>query len=104
LEAICSSDGLPPPSSAATLSSSIGTGFYDVNAYYASWFITGKAPTIDHDVLYYFHRREPVSAAAPAQQAMTVVGRTPGQDNIELLAFSPRRERSRSRRAGRRRR
>jgi len=45
----------------------IGTGFYDLNAYYATWFLLGNQPPITHDVLYYFYRREPSNAAAPAQ-------------------------------------
>jgi hypothetical protein len=78
------------PYTDATLAADIGTGFYDLNAYYASWFLTGEAPSITHDVLYYFHRREPAGAAAPAQaQPTTVVlaGGGPAEDDIELLAF-----------------
>jgi len=76
------------PYTDATLAADIGTGFYDLNAYYASWFLTGQAPTITSDVLYYFYRREPTAAAAPAQgQATTIAtGGTPEND-IELLAF-----------------
>jgi len=76
------------PYTDATLAADIGTGFYDLNAYYASWFLTGQAPTITSDVLYYFYRREPTGAAAPAQgQATTIAtGGTPEND-IELLAF-----------------
>jgi hypothetical protein len=78
------------PYTDATLAADIGTGFYDLDAYYASWFLTGEAPVITHDVLYYFYRREPAGAAAPAQaQATTVVlaGGGPAEDDIELLAF-----------------
>jgi hypothetical protein len=78
------------PYTDATLATDIGTGFYDLDAYYASWFLTGQAPLITHDVLYYFYRREPAGAAAPAQaQPTTVVlaGGGPAEDNIELLAF-----------------
>jgi hypothetical protein len=78
------------PSTDATLVGDIGTGFYDLNAYYASWFLTGAAPTITNDVLYYFYRREPTSAAAPAQSTPTTVvlaGGGPAEDDIELLAF-----------------
>jgi hypothetical protein len=83
-----SESGEIEPFTDSTLSATIGTGFYDANAYYSSWFMAGQAPKIDHDVLYYFYRREPVAAAAPAQsQATTVTGGTPGSDDIELLAF-----------------
>jgi hypothetical protein len=77
------------PFTDATLAADIGTGFYDLNAYYASWFLTGQAPTITNDVLYYFYRREPTGAAAPAQgQATTVAaGGGTAENDIELLAF-----------------
>jgi hypothetical protein len=85
-----SESGEIEPYTDATLAPDIGTGFYDLNAYYASWFLLGQPPTIDHDVLYYFYRREPVAAAAPAQSPPTtavLAGGTPGVDQIELLAF-----------------
>ena len=75
------------PYTDATLSTSIGTGYYDLNGYYAAWFLTGQQPTITHDVLYYFYRREPTTAAAPAQGSMDTTSGTPASDNIELLAF-----------------
>ena len=78
------------PYTDATLAKDIGTGFYDLNAYYASWFLTGQAPSITEDVLFYFYRREPTGAAAPAQTKPTTVvlaGGGPGQDAIELLGF-----------------
>ena len=83
-----SESGEVEPYTDATLAGSVGTGFYDLNAYYASWFLTGQEPTITHDVLYYFYRREPVGAAAPAQTTPTTLsGGVAGQNNIELLAF-----------------
>jgi Glycosyl hydrolase family 71 len=75
------------PYTDATLSTSIGTGYYDLNGYYAAWFLTGRQPTITHDVLYYFYRREPTTAAAPAQNSMDTTNGTPASDNIELVAF-----------------
>jgi hypothetical protein len=75
------------PYTDATLNTSIGTGYYDLNGYYAAWFLTGQQPTITHDVLYYFYRREPTTAAAPAQKKMDTTNTTPASDNIELLAF-----------------
>jgi hypothetical protein len=78
------------PYTDSTLAGDIGTGFYDLDAYYASWFLTGQPPTITGDVLYYFYRREPTGAAAPAQSQPTtavLAGGGPGQDNIELLGL-----------------
>ena len=75
------------PYTDATLNPSIGTGYYDLNGYYAAWFLTGHQPTITHDVLYYFYRREPTTAAAPAQSKLDTTNGTPASNNIELLAF-----------------
>jgi hypothetical protein len=76
------------PFTDATLAADIGTGFYDLNAYYASWFLSGQAPTITNDVLYYFYRREPTGAAASAQaDATTIASGGPAENDIELLAF-----------------
>ena len=75
------------PYTDATLRRDIGTGFYDLNAYYAAWFLTGKPPSITHDVLYYFYRIEPTDAASPAQSAFKRTGTAPAKDDIELLAF-----------------
>jgi hypothetical protein len=75
------------PYTDATLRTDIGTGYYDLNAFYAAWFLTGTQPRITHDVLYFFYRREPTDAASPAQTAPNkVVNGTPEND-IELLAF-----------------
>ena len=75
------------PATDLTLATDIGTGFYDLNAYYAAWFLTGQAPTLTHDVIYYFYRREPTNAASPAQAAPThlAVGGGTTVDNIELV-------------------
>ncbi len=75
------------PYTDTTLQRSIGTGYYDLNGYYAAWFLTGQEPAITHDVLYYFYRREPTNAKATAQsQADEVVG-DPAENDIELLGF-----------------
>ena len=65
-----------------------GNGFYNLTGYYATWFATGVQPAIDHDVLYYFYRKEATNSAAPAQSQPTVTSypQTP-QNNIEVLAF-----------------
>ena len=75
------------PYTDATLRTDIGTGFYDLNAYFAAWFLTGNAPPITHDVLYYFYRREPSDAAAPAQARPNKIVNSTPEDDIELLAF-----------------
>jgi hypothetical protein len=75
------------PYTDATLQRTIGTGFYDLNGYYATWFLLGNQPPITHDVLYYFYRREPSNAAAPAQSMPNRVVNSTAEDNIELLAF-----------------
>ncbi|HTD75251.1 MAG TPA: glycoside hydrolase family 71 protein [Steroidobacteraceae bacterium] len=75
------------PYTDATLRTDIGTGFYNLNAFYATWFLTGKQPTISHDVLYYFYRREASNAASAAQSAPNKIMNSAPEDNIELLAF-----------------
>jgi Glycosyl hydrolase family 71 len=82
-----SESGEVEPFTDATLSPSIGTGFYDLNAYYASWFLTGQQPTITHDVLYYFYRRESTSAATPSQSEPENILASSPENDIELLAF-----------------
>ena len=59
-----SESGQISPYTDATLRTDIGTGYYDLNGYYAAWFLTGQQPQITHDVLYYFYRREPTTAPA----------------------------------------
>lgn len=75
------------PYTDATLRTDIGTGFYDLNAFYATWFLTGKQPAITHDVLYYFYRREPSNAVGTAQTAPNKIVNSSPEDNIEMLAF-----------------
>jgi hypothetical protein len=75
------------PSTDSTLRRDIGTGFYDLNAFYATWFLLGKQPSITHDVLYYFYRREPTNAASPAQAPFRAGSYATPEDNVELLAF-----------------
>ena len=75
------------PYTDATLRGDIGTGYYDMNAFYAAWFLTGQKPTITHDVLYYFYRREPGTAAAPAQSQLDTNITHTAENDIELVAF-----------------
>jgi hypothetical protein len=75
------------PYTDATLQRNIGTGFYNLTGYYAAWFLSGTQPTITHDVLYYFYRREPTTAAAPSQSMANKIVNSSAEDDIELLAF-----------------
>jgi hypothetical protein len=75
------------PYTDATLKRDIGTGYYDLTGYYAAWFLSGKQPTIDHDVLYYFYRRETSTSAGPAQSQKDYIATGVAEDDIELLAF-----------------
>lgn len=77
------------PYTDATLSPSIGTGFYNVNAYYASWYLSGSRPKIERDVLSYFYRRQSVNASAPnaAQPTIPASIEFRGLDVIEVLSF-----------------
>jgi hypothetical protein len=76
------------PTTDATLQRTIGTGFYNLTGYYATWFLNGEQPKITHDVLYYFYRREATTAASPAQKdKVTIAAGGTAQNSIELLAF-----------------
>jgi Glycosyl hydrolase family 71 len=82
-----SESGQMQPYTDATLAPAMGTGFYDLNAYYATWFVTGMQPALTQDVLYWFHRRMRSTVAHPNQpNSFTAVG--PAEEStIELLAF-----------------
>jgi len=82
-----SESGEIAPFTDATLQRTIGTGYYDLNGYYAAWFLTGQQPQITHDVLYYFYRREATTAAAPAQSQSAGIATGTPENDIELLAF-----------------
>jgi hypothetical protein len=71
----------------ATLQRTIGTGFYNLTGYYASWFATGEQPKITHDVLYYFYRREATTAVDPGQSDKVTLVNGTAENDIELLAF-----------------
>lgn len=75
------------PYTDATLATNIGTGFYDLNAYYATWYLTEVQPPITQDVLYWFYRKMNSGAAHPNQNAVTIVAGETEESNIELLAF-----------------
>ena len=64
--------------------------FYDLTAYYISWFKTGVQPTIVRDVLYYSHRMH-LSNLAPNSSyqptPMVSANGRPFVDNVYLLGF-----------------
>ncbi len=82
-----SESGQIAPFTDATLQRTIGTGYYNLNGYYAAWFLTGQQPQITHDVLYYFYRREATTAAAPKQSHIAGSATGTAANDIELLAF-----------------
>lgn len=62
--------------------------FYDLAAYYISWFKTQQQPSIVRDALYYFYRTQPTDAnpSSPYQtEPFSVYG--DAQNQIELLGF-----------------
>ena len=82
-----SESGQVSPYTDTTLQRSIGTGYYDLSGYYASWFLTGRQPAITHDVLYWFYRREPSTARITAQSKPDSVIGGVAENDIELVAF-----------------
>lgn len=63
--------------------------FYDLTAFYTSWFKTGRQPKIVRDAIYYFHRTQSVGAKHdPAKQKKAFrVNGPKAYDEIELLGF-----------------
>lgn len=63
--------------------------FYDLTAYYTSYFKTGKPPKIERDAIYWFHRRQhtdaPYDKTQQTRGPFRIVG-TP-HNEIELLGF-----------------
>lgn len=79
-------------SEGSELRPSTGTqyGFYDLLAYYITWYKTGVRPAIARDVIYYFHRIAPVAAQPDlGRQARRFQkrGLAVAADAIELRAF-----------------
>lgn len=82
-----SESGQVQPFTDATLATNIGTGFYDLSAYYATWFMSGIQPSITKDALYWCYRRMPCAALhANQSKGVTIQGGTE-VENFELLAF-----------------
>jgi Glycosyl hydrolase family 71 len=71
------------------LNGSPGTGYFNLTGYYTAWFLNHSEPTITHDVLYYFYRKEPTNAAAPraGKRTLPVHFYIPGRNMIEILGF-----------------
>ena len=66
-----------------------GYAFYDLTAYYVTWFKTGRRPRIARDAIYAFHRLH-AAAAEPRQQASPLQPASssdPPRDEVEMLAF-----------------
>jgi hypothetical protein len=76
--------------------------FYDLAAYYTSWYKTGHPPAIRSDAIYYCSRTQVLAATAadaPATERyrgipvaasvgpMKVLGQTPLSNNVEMVAF-----------------
>jgi hypothetical protein len=83
-----SETGQVQPYTDATLNPNIGTTFYNLTAYYITWFVTGKQPAITQDTLYCCYRKMQ-STAAHLNQANAFVFDPSAveESNIELLAF-----------------
>jgi hypothetical protein len=69
------------------LAGNIGTGFYDLNAFYAAWFATGRQPRVLRDALYWFHRKMFLSSPHPNQVDDTPCNGGTPEDSIELVAL-----------------
>jgi hypothetical protein len=79
-------------SEASEVQPSTGTqyGYYDLMAYYITWFKTGVRPRIARDVLYYFHRIEATTATPDLSRQRRIFqsrGGAAATNHIELLAF-----------------
>ena len=62
--------------------------FYDLTAFYTSWFKTGKQPEIVRDAIYYFHRVQPTTASASSpNQTRQFSVKGNAFNEIELLGF-----------------
>ena len=65
--------------------------FYDLTAYYVTWFKTGIEPVVTRDVLYYFYRNHS-TLVLPKKQAKPMKvdhGSDKPSNQIEVLAFLP---------------
>lgn len=81
-------------SEASEISPSSGTqfAFYDLTAYYTTWFKTGTPPKIKEDAIYYTHRTQvfPFPDGVKAEQQRKPfqnAGKTPFMNNVEMVAL-----------------
>ena len=66
-----------------------GWNYLDINAYYLTWYKTGRAPDVVRDTVYVTHRTQP-HAASPAYaqtRTMALRGGSPARDTVEALTF-----------------
>lgn len=83
-----SESGQVQPYTDSSLALNIGTGFYDLTAYYATWFMSGSQPAITKDVLYWCYRKSASTVAHPGQsEGFRIVSPPAEVNNIEMLAF-----------------
>lgn len=78
-----SESGQVQPYTDESLATNIGTGFAALNAYYATWFVTGVQPVITEDVLYWFYRKMPSTAPHPNQPNAFKIA--PGETEVSIL-------------------
>lgn len=79
-------------SESTELAPSSGTQFlfYDLSAYYIQWYKTGRAPQIRSDAIYYSHRSQifnPSEDFPSGSKPFKIVGSTPLQNDIEMVAM-----------------
>jgi hypothetical protein len=79
-------------SEATEIEPSSGTQFlfYDLSAYFISWFKLGRPPRTIRDTIYYSHRRQildPGSAPRPDDKPLKLLGRGPVQNRVEMIAM-----------------
>ncbi len=70
-------------------SSSTQYAFYDLTAYYAAWFKTGRPPAVTRDAILYFHRIQPMTAPFEdkrQEKPFRCADNNP-RDEIEAVAF-----------------
>lgn len=82
-----SEGGVIQPYTDASLDPNIGTGYYDMNAYYAAHFLTGQQPVITKDVLYWFYRKMQTTAAHLNQANGVKLISSVEESNIEAVGF-----------------
>jgi Glycosyl hydrolase family 71 len=79
-------------SEATEIAPSSGTQFlfYDLSAYFISWFKLGQPPRILRDTIYYSHRRQLFEPGHPPRgddKPLKLLGRGPVQNRVELVAL-----------------